>query len=87
MVRAKTGGKRKRNGKLIPVQVTAKSRRQYKHRGRVVGNFGRRAKDKKTRMQMVVTGEHENFYHTFPKHKKIKKKSANSLPENCSGSK
>ena len=25
-------------------------------------------------MQMVVTDEDENFYHTLPKHKKIKKK-------------
>ena len=30
--KAKTSGKRKQIGKLIPVQVTAKSRREYKHR-------------------------------------------------------
>ena len=30
-------GIKKKIGKLIPVQVTAKSLREYKHRGRVVG--------------------------------------------------
>ena len=80
IVRPKTGGKRKKNGKLIPVQVTAKSRRQYKHRGRVVGNFGRRPKDQQARVRMVVSDDHENVYHTLPKQKK-NKKSGSSLTE------
>ena len=32
--KARRRGKKKKIGKLIPVQVTAKSRRLYKHRGR-----------------------------------------------------
>ena len=70
---SKTGGrKKKKNSKLIPVQVTAKSRREYKHRGRVVGNIGRRPKDQAQRKQMVVTDEAENVYHSLPKQKKVK---------------
>ena len=79
MVRPKTGGKRKKNGKLIPVQVTAKSRRQYKHWGRVVGNFGRRPKDQQAREQMVVSDDSENVYHTLPKQKKTKNQQVHSL--------
>ena len=69
---SKTGGrKKKKNSKLIPVQVTAKSRREYKHRGRVVGNIGRRPKDQEQRKQMVVTDEAENV-HSIPNRKKLK---------------
>ena len=75
----KTGGKRKKNGKLIPVQVTAKSRRQYKHRGRVVGNFGRRPKDQEKRTQLVISEDNENVYHTLPKQKKTKNQQIHSL--------
>ena len=49
IVRPKTGGKRKKNDKLIPVQVTAKKQRHHKHRLRVVG------KDQNARMQMIVS--------------------------------
>ena len=80
--RSKTcGKKKKKNSKLIPVQVTAKSRREYKHRGRVVGNIGRRTKDQEQRLQMVVTDEVDNVYHTLPKQKKIKNKQLHSLKE------
>ena len=63
-------GKKRKIGKLIPVQVTAKSRREYKHRGRVVGLPGRRHKDKEVRKQMVVGEQSEFVYHTLPKQKK-----------------
>ena len=52
-------GKKKKIGKLIPVQVTAKSRQEYKHRGRVVGLAGRRHKDQESRKQMVVGEQSE----------------------------
>ena len=77
----RTSGKRKKIGKLIPVQVTAKSRREYKHRGRVVGTAGRRVKDQEERKQMVVGENDENVYHTLPKQKKAKKKQIHSLKQ------
>ena len=77
----KSSGKRKKIGKLIPVQVTAKSRREYKHRGRVAGVSGRRVRDVERRHQMVITETSENVYHTLPKQKKQKQKQAHSLKE------
>ena len=73
--------KKKKIGKLIPVQVTAKSRREYKHRGRVVGVAGRRHKDQKSRKQMVVNDDSEIVYHTLPKQKKTKNKQSHSLKD------
>ena len=67
---SKKTGRKKRIGKLIPVQVTAKSRREYKHRGRVLSVAGRRHKDQKAIKQMVVTDHSEDVYHTLPKQKK-----------------
>ena len=78
---AKTSGKKRKNGKRIPVQVTAKSRRQYKHRGRAVGTLGRRNKDQEQRNQMVIGENSENVYHTLPKQKVLKNKQAHSLKE------
>ena len=75
----KRSGKRKKIGRLIPVQVTAKSRREYKHRGRVVGRIGRRQKDQDERSQMVVREEDDNVYHTLPRQKKVKNKPIHSL--------
>ena len=46
---SKKTGRKKRIGKLIPVQVTAKNRREYKHRGRVLGVAGRRHKDQESK--------------------------------------
>ena len=65
--RPKTGGRKKKTGKLIPIQVSAKSHRQYKHRGRVVGNFGRRPNDQAQRVQMVIRDDSENVFYTLPK--------------------
>ena len=48
---SKKTGRKKRIGKLIPVQVTAKSTREYEHRGRVLGVAGRRHKDQESRKQ------------------------------------
>ena len=79
MSNPKSRGKRKKIGKLIPVQVTAKSRREYKHRGRVVGTLGRRPKDQEKRVQMVVREEEDNVYHTLPKQKKVNNKQVHSL--------
>ena len=79
MSNPKTRGKKKKIGKLIPVQVTAKSRREYKHRGRVVGTQGRRIKDQEKRVQMVVREEEDNVYHTLPRQKKVKNKQIHSL--------
>ena len=73
--------KEKKNGRLIPVQVTAKSRREYKHRGRVVGTAGRRVEDQRERTQMVVSETDENVYHSLPKQKKSKRKQVHSLKE------
>ena len=75
----KNSGKKRKMGKLIPIQVTAKSRRQYKHRGRAVGTLGRRPKDQEKRLQMVVEEEDENVYHSLPKQKKSKNKQIHSL--------
>ena len=75
----KTGGKKRKTGKLIPIQVAAKSRRQYKHRGRRLGVPGRRPKDQENRVQMVVREEDESVYHSLPKQKKTKPKPAHSL--------
>ena len=73
--------KKKKIGKLIPVPVTAKSRREYKHRGRVVGIAGRRHKDQKSRKQMVINDDSEIVYHTLPKQKKTKNKQSHSLKD------
>ena len=62
MVRAKTGGKRKSNTHSSDNEKPA----SIETPGEGVGNLGRRPKDKKTRMHMVVTYEYENFYNTFP---------------------
>ena len=75
----KKSGKKKKNGKLIPIQVTAKSRRRYKHRGRVVGVLGRRPKDQEQRNQLIVTSNEDNVYHTLPSQKKSKKRDPHSL--------
>ena len=74
-------GKKKKIGKLIPVQVTAKSLREYKHRGRVLGLAGRRHKDQESRKQMVVGEQMENVYHNLPKQKKTKYKQSHSLQD------
>ena len=81
MTKPRGGGKRKKIGKLIPVQVTAKSRGEYKHRGRVVGTAGRRVKDQEERRQLVVSEKEENVYHTLPKQKKTKNKQVHSLKQ------
>ena len=81
MTKPRGGGKRKKIGKLIPVQVTAKSRREYKHRGRVVGTAGRRVEDQEERRQLVVSEKEENVYHTLPKQKKTKNKQVHSLKQ------
>ena len=60
------------------MQVTAKSRREYKHRGRVVGTAGRRVKDQEERRQLVVSENEENVYRTL---KKTKKKQVHSLKQ------
>ena len=75
----KSAGRKKKKGKLIPIQVTAKSRRHYKHRGRAVGIVGRRPKDQEKRTQMIVNNEDENVYHTLPRQKKTKNKEIHSL--------
>ena len=75
----KSGKKKKRIGQLIPIQVTAKSRRQYKHRGRVVGLLGRRPKDQEQRTQLLVGSNKDNVYHTLPNQKKSKQKDVHSL--------
>ena len=73
----KLRGKRKKNEKLIPVQVTAKNRCEYNHR--VLGTQGRRTKDQEKRVQMVVREEDDNVYHSLPKQKKVKNKQVHSL--------
>ena len=83
----RNGGKKRKIGKLIPVQVTAKSRRQYKHRGRAVGSLGRKPKDQEQRLQMVVEDEDENVYHTLPKQKKTKTKQLHSLKQSVESNK
>ena len=75
----KTAGKKRKIGKLIPIQVTAKSRGQYKHRGRTLGVSGRRTKDQEDRVQMVVRDDDENVLHSLPKQKKVKHKQKHSL--------
>ena len=67
------------NSKLVPVQVTPKSRREYKHRGRVVGNIGMRPKDQEQIKQMKVMDAAENVYPTPPKQKKGKNNQLHSL--------
>ena len=74
----KSSVKRKKFGKRIPVQETAKSRREYKHRGRVVGTAGRREKDQEERRQLAVSENEENVYHSLPK---TKNKQVHSLKQ------
>ena len=83
----KSAGKKRKKGKLIPIQVTAKSRRQYKHRGRTVGQLGRRPKDQEKRMQMLVSDEGDNVYHSLPKQKKSKNKAIHSLKHSVENNK
>ena len=82
--KAKSGGKKKKIGKLIPIQVTAKSRRLYKHRGRGSASQGRRHRDQEARVQMVITETEENVYHSLPKQKKSKNKQTHSLKDSVS---
>ena len=63
------------------MQVTAKSRREYKHRGRVVGTAGLRIKYQEERRYLVVSEREENVYHTLPKQKRTKNKQAHSLKQ------
>ena len=69
----------RRLGKLIPVQSTAKARRTYKHRGRVVARLGRPNKDQKKRKQMIVGEEDEAVWFSLPNQKKKRKKQVHSL--------
>ena len=64
---------------MIPIQVTAKSRRDYKHIGRVLGTSERRPIDQSKRVQMVVGEKDENVYHWLPRQKKTKNKQIHSL--------
>ena len=73
----KTGGKNRKIGKLVPIQVTAKSRRQYKHRGRTLGVSGRRPRDQSHRI--VVGEDGENIFHSLRNQKNAKQKSKHSL--------
>ena len=84
---SKSAGKKKKKGKLIPIQVTAKSRRQFKHRGRTVGLLGRRPKDQEKSRQMLVSYESDNVYHTLPKQKKSKNKAIHSLKHSVENNK
>ena len=77
--KARQGGRKKKNSKHIPIQVTAKSRRTYKHRGRTVGVLGRRPKDQEARRQLVIDDADENVYHSLPKQKLVKRKPVHSL--------
>ena len=61
-----------RLGKLIPVQSTAKARRAYKHRGRVVAHLGKPNQDQKKRKQMIVGEEDEAVWFSLPNQKKEK---------------
>ena len=61
--------------------MTTKSRREYKHRGRVVGLAGRRHKDQESRKQMVVGEQSEYVYHTLPKQRTTKNKQSQSLQD------
>lgn len=79
VTKSKQPGKKRKIGKLIPVQVTAKSRRTYKHRGRAVGVIGRRPKDQSNRVQLVVSDKEENIFHSLPSQKKSKNKNKHSL--------
>ena len=56
---------------LSTVQVPAKSRRDYKHRGRVVGNIGRRPRTKNKNRESDGCGRK---CHTLPKQKKVREK-------------
>ena len=71
ITKPKKAGEKKKSGKLIPIQVTAKSRRQYKHRGRKVGILGRRPKDQEQRVQLLIDDSEDNLYHTLPNQKKV----------------
>ena len=79
VTKSKQPGKKRKIGKLSPVQVTAKSRRTYKHRGRAVGVIGRRPKDQSNRVQLVVSDKEENIFHSLPSQKKSKNKNKHSL--------
>ena len=66
---AKNGRKK---GRLIPIQTTAKSRRLNKNRGRYVSSAGRRRKDQKKTLQLIVSESGEILRHALPNQRKKK---------------
>ena len=64
----------------IPVQVTAKSRRTIKHRGRGPRIAGRPTNNQRLRLQLQVLQDDEYVRHSIPSAKsKTKKKKPHSL--------
>ena len=61
---------RKKNSGSIPVQNTAKSRRQIKHRGSGPSQMGRPTKEQNLRVQLIVNEEEDLVAHSFPRSRK-----------------
>ena len=72
----------KKKSMRIPVQVTAKSRRTIKHRGRGPSIAGRPTNNQRLRLQLQVLQDEEYVRHSIPSAKsKRKKKKPHSLAE------
>ena len=65
---------RKRKGLRIPVQSTARSRRQIKHRGSGQSLLGRPLKERSTKVQLQVLENEEFVAYSLPSRKTKQKK-------------
>ena len=73
-------GKKKKNGKSIPVQVTAITRRTFKHRGRSAAVSGRKPKPASNLKQFIITDNDDGaMFHSQPMPNKRSKRGQHSL--------
>ena len=74
-------GKKKKNGKTIPVQPTAVSRRTFRHRGRSAAVSGRKPKPARNVSQVFITDQDDGgaLYHSQPVPNKRQKRGGHNL--------
>ena len=72
-------GKKKKNGKSIPVQATAISRRTYRHRGRSAAVSGRKPKPSNVTQFIITENDDGATYHSQPVPNKRPKRAGNNL--------
>ena len=72
-------GKKKKNGKSIPVQATAISRRTYRHRGRSAAVSGRKPKSSNVTQFIITEIDDSATYPSQPVPNKRPKRAGNNL--------